>query len=189
LTHRASGFAWTPIFRSVAEYSGDVLLMPHNRQPKRVPVIVDNIWEFFRPIEMPSRRSSAFGSPSIELARQSGPSGGRVYRVAISEPYIIAQIYRCPDASQHIDVGIIPSCIQRSGLPAEIINTLSAARLSREIVGSLLEDSPEISARIANCVHLWSSCRRVRINDSYGIDPIGEFFFEAPLGYRLEEIY
>ena len=38
------------------------------RLPGNVPYFVDNIWEFFRPLDKPSRRFAVYASPTIELA-------------------------------------------------------------------------------------------------------------------------
>jgi hypothetical protein len=137
---------------------------------------------------MPSRRSSAFGSPSALLAHEFGPPGGLVCKVSISEPYILAQIAGCPDASKHADVEIIPSFVLRSGLPDHTIHLLSSEFLSREIVGNLLESSLKIVHGLKGHVRLWSSCKRVILNGSEDYDMIGELFFEAPLGYKLERV-
>lgn len=38
------------------------------RVPKNVPYVVDNLWEWLRPVQMPSRRHAIYASPSPELA-------------------------------------------------------------------------------------------------------------------------
>lgn len=40
------------------------------RKPGNVPYYVDNIWEWLRPDNMPSRRYAAFGSPKPEIAAE-----------------------------------------------------------------------------------------------------------------------
>jgi hypothetical protein len=41
------------------------------RLPGNVPYFVDNIWEFFRPSDKPSRRYAIYASPSVELALEN----------------------------------------------------------------------------------------------------------------------
>ena len=188
MTYSSTVFLEAPIYRSVAHYSGDVNFTPHSRRPKNIPPLIDNIWEYFRPPKMPSRRSSAFGSPSAKLAHKFGPPGGVVCRVSISEPYILAQIAGCPDASKHIDVEVIPSFVLRAGLPDHKLHLLSSEFLSREIVDNLLESSPDVIVGLKERVQLWSSCKRVILGDATCFDMIGEFFFEAPMGYKLERV-
>ena len=183
---RSNNFLESPIYRSVAEYSGDTIFTPSSRRPKRVPPLVDNIWEYFRPPAMPSRRSSAFGSPSAELAHKSGPPGGLVCRVSIAEPYILAQIVGYPDASKHPDMEIIPSFVLDSRLPEHHIHLLASELLTSEVIVTLLENSPAVIAGLKDRVKLWESCRRVILDGPTFCDPVGEFFFEAPLGYRLQ---
>jgi hypothetical protein len=184
-----SEFFRTPIYRSVSEYPTDVSRTPsHDRRPKRVPLLVDNVWEYLRPIEMPSRRSCAFGSPSIKLARERGPAEGIVCSVLASEPFIMGQIAACPDASMHPDVKIILSLLAGSQLATSDVHALSSELLSREIVAQLLDASPKTRDGLASRVRLWSTCKIISLDDTSNCDLIGEFFFEAPLGYILERV-
>lgn len=41
---------------------------PQSRLPSNVPYVVDNLWEFFRPDDKPSRRFAVYASPTIDLA-------------------------------------------------------------------------------------------------------------------------
>lgn len=41
---------------------------PGTRMPANVPYLVDNLWEFTRPDDMPSRRKSVYASPTAALA-------------------------------------------------------------------------------------------------------------------------
>lgn len=99
-------FQATPIFRSVSDtHSGAVLHTPAgDRRPVRIPLEVDNIWEWVRQPQFPSRRSCAFGSPSGALAAASGPADGRVCRVLIKPPAQVIQLRGIPDARGHPDL-------------------------------------------------------------------------------------
>lgn len=41
---------------------------PQSRLPSNIPYVVDNLWEFFRPEDNPSRRFAVYASTTIDLA-------------------------------------------------------------------------------------------------------------------------
>lgn len=45
--------------------------LPTNRVPSNVPYLVDNIWEYLRPAEAPSRRQAIYASPDPEQTLKS----------------------------------------------------------------------------------------------------------------------
>lgn len=49
---------------------------PGRRLPSNIPYMVDNLWEFTRPPERPSRRHAVYASPSPELALRYAVAGG-----------------------------------------------------------------------------------------------------------------
>nr|WP_217346317.1 hypothetical protein [Noviherbaspirillum sp. L7-7A]MBV0880724.1 hypothetical protein [Noviherbaspirillum sp. L7-7A] len=79
------------------------------RLPGNVPYLVDNLWEFTRPEEKPSRRRAVYASPTVELALDSASAGGLP-----RDKYIPCQIafrmlpevfqLSVPDARHHLDV-------------------------------------------------------------------------------------
>ncbi len=63
------------------------------RIPANIPYVVDNIWEYLRPENMPSRRHSVYASPTPELALKNA-SGIAVDR----EEYVVCEIiYKSSD--------------------------------------------------------------------------------------------
>ena len=179
----------TPIYRSIAERSGSMLYTPKRcRIPKRVPLLVDNIWEYLRPGNMPSRRKSAFGSPTADLASKFGPKNGTVYRVVISVPCVIAQIAGCSDASYHPDIETITSIFERAALGQRKLDKLTSELLSKQQTNMLLATAPETLNATLNAITFWSQCQRIELGLTAQHDPVGEFFFEAPRGYYLERL-
>lgn len=47
------------------------------RLPGNLPYLIDNLWEYTRPTNMPSRRTAVFASPSATLALQGAIAGDR----------------------------------------------------------------------------------------------------------------
>ena len=78
------------------------------RPPLYVPSVVDNLWEWRRPVGYPSRRMSAFASPTPELARQEGPPGAKVYQVDISSGIKAGQLCGYSDSSNHPEAVALP---------------------------------------------------------------------------------
>jgi hypothetical protein len=78
-----------------------------SRAPGNVTYFVDNIWEWLRPEQMPSRRKSAFASPTPELAAMgAGGSVEDAWQVKLLDSQSFAQIVRGEqphDARYHTD--------------------------------------------------------------------------------------
>lgn len=82
------------------------------RVPSNVPYIIDNIWELLRPEEFPSRRFSAYASPTPELALNNASAIGNikdayvVCEVVFSGPIKLAHL-SIVDARHHPDISIL----------------------------------------------------------------------------------
>lgn len=50
--------------------------LPTKRIPSNIPYLIDNIWELLRSDDFPSRRFSAYASPTIELALENASAVG-----------------------------------------------------------------------------------------------------------------
>lgn len=57
------------------------------RTPSNVPYLVDNIWEWLRPTHFPSRRFSAYASPTPELALENASAVG-----SNKDAYIVCEV-------------------------------------------------------------------------------------------------
>lgn len=82
------------------------------RLPVNIPYVVDNLWEAIRPNDMPSRRHSAYASPTPELAAANASAAGHdpslyvVCEVELDGPVRLAQI-PFKDAREHPDIRIV----------------------------------------------------------------------------------
>jgi hypothetical protein len=176
----------TPIYRCVPSLEDGLIHAPEgNRIPKHVPVLVDNIWEYLRPVEMPSRRSSAFGSPTPLLASRFGPPDGVVGRVFVTRPCTIAQISRCPDASLHEDIESIPVMLRNTGIADVLLRQLSSTLLQQAQIGVLIRAAGLPALIFAKASTFWQQCTLLEPGIDDVIDITGEMFFEAPRGYAL----
>jgi len=87
------------------------------RTPTNVPFLVDNIWEWLRPDGAPSRRHSAYASPTPELALANASAAGTdpslyvVCEIVVSgqdgdEKFKLAHL-KVTDARRHDDISAI----------------------------------------------------------------------------------
>lgn len=93
-----------------------ILRRPGRRLPSNVPFVVDNIWEFTRPDDMPSRRQCVCASPAPALALEGASQGEaerEAYRVCrlelVGSPRL--QQIDVRDARYHVDIGEVQQAI------------------------------------------------------------------------------
>lgn len=80
---------------------------PTRRLPSNIPYFVDNIWEFLRPANKPSRRHAVYASPTVELAAENASAstngGYIVYRLVFEREPVFMQL-QVTDARHHPDI-------------------------------------------------------------------------------------
>lgn len=188
----AHGFVGTPMIRSAAAKLIGRILRPRrgDRRPSNVPLGVDNLWEWTRPPGTPSRRRSAFASPSAEFALRSGPPDGVACRVLLPLPVRAAQLTGCADARHHPDVETLAEridvlCREHPSLdPLRsrfLVDPAAVAALLRPLGHAVAYD-------LRSAVTFWADVVPIRTFAETDIDSVGEFFFEAPNGYVLEPV-
>lgn len=123
------------------------------RPPVYAPNLVDNLWEWLRPPQFPSRRLSAFASPTPELARQGGAPNGKVYKVSLSGDLKACQVLGCQNSRDHPEAGSLPVLLyERLGpdsLTTRVEQKIPAGRMwlpcvSGSEVGRLFTEVPEL---------------------------------------------
>jgi hypothetical protein len=83
------------------------------RMPSNIPYLVDNIWEWLRPEEFPSRRFAAYASPTPELALANASAVGldpelyKVCEVVLNTPNVKIAHIPIKDARYHREVSEI----------------------------------------------------------------------------------
>lgn len=173
------------------------------RVPSNIPYLVDNIWEFLRPDNMPSRRIAVFASPHRELAAQYGNDSTAICKVMLSAKATLVQLEDYQDARFHPDVRNIPkiilehlgqSWVDSSVSSKTLAGKLFIPALSREEVASiLLSDSPILKKMKDELIERSTFWQDVSLLDIVQVEqgkyPItdGELFFHAPDGYVLYE--
>jgi hypothetical protein len=160
---------------------------PGRRLPGNVPYLVDNIWEFARPLDMPSRRHAVYGSPTPELALDNASADGLArheYVACLLEfRYVPAMIQLdVTDARIHPDIGKLQKLVNRrlgDWSAAAVDDKLALAPLflpgvTRTELLSAMVDAPQLRDLVheaAACATLWSP-------NANAIDANGELFFE-----------
>jgi len=84
--------------------------LPTRRLPSNIPYFVDNIWEYLRPADRPSRRHAVYASPTVALAAEnasaSTTAGYSVYRLVFDKAPAFMQL-PVTDARHHPDIKVL----------------------------------------------------------------------------------
>jgi hypothetical protein len=171
------------------------------RMPGNVPYLVDNLWEWTRPKagDYPSRRTSAFASPTTEEARasQSGSEASvQVYCVTLPNGWKVAQLSGYADARHHPDVRQLVKTVKDALQPTwfslslpdkgEMANLFCPGLHAQEVESIVSDSKPLSTLGLRGRVGFWGDIRL--------IDPArellassGEIFFTVPPeGYGIE---
>ncbi|MCP1727624.1 hypothetical protein J2T60_001624 [Natronospira proteinivora] len=154
------------------------------RPPGNVPYIVDNLWEWARPEDMPNRRHSVFAGPDPEALDIEG----QAYQVELSSDAVVAQIPE-NDAKWHPDVKRLPKAVLKhlglgwATLPLEEkahISPLWGPCLSAQEVERLLDEEllVDLKGELRKLITLWDDAKLVSQNGDCPFST-GEAFFEA----------
>ncbi len=105
------------MFRAVQKQGFDenktYLAQSTRRMPSNIPYVVDNIWEWLRPEEFPSRRFAAYASPTPALALANASAVGnnpklyQVCEVILNTPDIKIAHIPLKDAREHREISEI----------------------------------------------------------------------------------
>lgn len=110
------------LYRAVPRQQASFIQKQHARAqtlraPSNVPYLVDNLWEAFRPDNMPSRRHAVYASPTPELALANASSltttdraAYVVFEVQMQGPATVAHL-DISDARHHADVRLLPKLV------------------------------------------------------------------------------
>jgi hypothetical protein len=169
------------------------------RPPVYVPNVVDNLWEWQRPAGYPSRRMSAFASPTPELALQGGPPQAKVYEVDISSEIKIGQLYGYRDSRDHPEAAAIPillyELLGHNWIGSRMEDKDAAGRLwlpclSKAEVDRLFADVSALRVirdEVTSSIRYWNDVQLLDPSN-LKLDPEGEIFFEAPNGYIMRPL-
>lgn len=198
-----------PMFR--LDGAGAEKSNPHHprstrRPPGNVPYVVDNLWEWMRPAEFPSRRHCVCASPSADLARAlGGAADGIVFRVLQLQCAKIAQIPQ-QDAKFHPEAKSLHKTLVKlldanwlGAAPLEdkdkrAIAPLWMPCLTKDEVNELfkLPRLAKIKGKLQESIRFWQDARLLDLSGPWPF-PEGEIFFEAKawslVGDKTEETF
>jgi len=187
-----------PIYRAVARTSFDPerehVPYPGQRLPGNLPYFVDNLWEFTRPEDKPSRRHAVYASPTPELALD-GASGPRRPR----ESFIACEVVpRAPlrtfqlsvaDARAHPDLPVLRDAVHEKIAAATLDEKLAFAPLfvpgmTRAELAAAMDRSAALR------VFVTALAARVSVWSDMPDTAKGELFFEIEEGnsYTLHPV-
>ncbi len=164
---------------------------PTPRPPGNVPYVVDNLWEWQRPVGYPSRRQCVCASPSRALAQQfGGAAGGRVYQVGQMDGARIAQL-NVPDDKLHPDATRLHKTLLTLLGGANWLLTPLAQRqalaplwmpcLTRNEVKAMFARESQLAgirSQVIAAITFWNDVQLVSMNQPWPHEE-GEIFFEA----------
>ena len=143
------------------------------RPPGHVPYVVDNLWEWVRPEECPTRRTAAFASPSSAEAKADGRIF--VYRLSLPAGSTVAQLNGLVDSKLHTEVDRLRDLIKKALDPAwfskELTNKGSEASLFRPCLHAKEVDSIVSGSKILSGIGLreqiryWSDIRLIALGE------------------------
>ena len=157
------------------------------RLPSNVPYLVDNLLEFARPADKPSRRHSVYASPTPELALLYAVAEG-----ADRSNYIVCELrcvkspsliqLSCQDAKLHPDILMLQQFVNRrlgdmSAAPVAqkmALATLCLPGVSPEELTAAMKTTPFLDSLVldaASTVTFWNPSPEQ-------VAPDGELFFE-----------
>lgn len=166
------------------------------RLPVNVPYVVDNLWEYLRPADMPCRRQAVYASPSAASALASAATADQrhlftAYEVRIEGEHRAAQIPQ-KDAREHPDIRAVLRLLQERQADWEALSWQSRKRAAllfapaclREDWQRLVDEDAAARAFILDAAALSSFWHDAAIPGHY---PHGEVFFElvGASTYRL----
>ncbi len=175
------------------------------RMPANIPYVVDNLWEYLRPEEMPSRRFAVYASPTPELALKNASNkeidrnSYVVCRVDIKDKNCKVAQLSLEDARLHSDVKLLTRLMVESlgevfssdnhalrtvlaPVFAPVLPRTEMQRLADSY--TILKDTLN---KVTNESTFWSSA-----SNTIQTDGLGEVFFELAGGsssnYQLSPI-
>lgn len=169
------------------------------RLPGNVPYLVDNLWEYTRPHDGPSRRHGVYASPTPELALQNAiagglpPSGYVACRLAFHYEPAVMQL-TVSDARHHPDIRTLQQLVNRelgdragAGLADKLaLAALFLPGVTRQELADAMAAAPlldDLVRKAAAAVTFWSITPDQVAQD-------GELFFEIALDnyYTLDPV-
>ncbi|WP_415900547.1 hypothetical protein [Neptuniibacter sp. QD48_11] len=169
---------------------------PTKRLPSNVPYVVDNLWEWAKPSEYPSRRHAAYASPCPKQASESSVANDPV--VCTLEWHgerKVAQHRVVADAKEHRDVRQLPKLLlnilgrEWPSLPLEDKGTegllwvpgLGASEVQQILESGVFQNHIE---ELKAAINFWDEAELIS-NSSPDSSSSGELFFEYNGGYSL----
>lgn len=154
------------------------------RLPGNVPYFVDNIWEFFRPNDKPSRRYAIYASPSIELALENASAqhlNKDQYTACLITPLEPVKAFQLSvtDARYHPDIKNLQKLFHdylykmenASFIDKQFLSVLFVPGASKQDIETAMIDNIKLQALMEDAlkiVSIWKDTAH----------PQGELFFE-----------
>jgi hypothetical protein len=166
------------------------------RVPSNIPYLVDNIWEWLRPEDMPSRRFSTYASPQLSLANKYANDNSVVCTIEFCGKYKAVQLVGYEDAKLHSDIKYIQFEIFQalgqiwtdSNLEDKLKFGLFLPSLEKHEVESIFKEfkMEDVKKQLIENCSFWKTAKHINKMTHELTD--GEVFFHASDGYKLKKL-
>jgi hypothetical protein len=184
------------VYRGIRKDSYSEEIIHHfntKRAPSNIPYLIDNLWEWLRPDNFPSRRYSVYASPKKELAEKYATSNDLICVVELEGDNKTFQLKDYQDAKLHPDIKVLQRAVMgflgQDWLEGHYGQKLFSGRLffpclSKEEVDEILNDQDMFELRdlIIEKSTFWNDV--FIVDEDYELTD-GELFFHSKDGYRL----
>lgn len=172
------------------------------RIPSNVPYVVDNLWEWLRPEDMPSRRHAIYASPTPELALANASAAlapGEIYvacRVIVAPAHIRVAQLAVRDAREHPDIRTVSRWVSSHGQSLIELGPINKQQVAPLFMPGLVREEVERLRHSDSlvdevCFHLREASTFWRTATPPTASAEGELFFElidSTVTYQLEPV-
>lgn len=187
------------LYRGISKdnFTNEIIMpMTTKRVPSNIPYLVDNIWEWLRPDDMPSRRFSVYASPQLSLANKYANNNSVVCTIEFCGKYKAVQLVGYEDAKFHSDIQYIQFEIFHalgqiwtdSKLEDKLNFGLFLPSLEKHEVESIFKEfkMDDVKKQLSENCTFWKTAKHINKITHQLTD--GEVFFHASDGYKLKTL-
>lgn len=188
------------IYRAIGKENYSTKIINHlktKRVPSNIPYVVDNILEWLRPHNMPSRRTAVFASNSKELAFMYSNNNEYICSVRFENEKNskVVQIKGYDDAKLHPDIKnlakVVLDYLKKDYLESSLsekekndLFKIFIPILSKDEIEEIIPE--DLKSSILKISTFWKDTVFINVEGNEYKESSGEIFFHAQDGYYLD---
>lgn len=148
------------LFRAVPESrlsDAPYLRQATTRIPGNIPYVVDNLWEWLRPEQMPSLRHAVYASPTAELALNNASAHRHAderyiaCRVVVDPEVIRVAHLQVRDAREHSDIRMVSKWLSQNSRVLTEVSLVESRPFLPGLLRSELEQLRQANPWVQQC--------------------------------------